>query len=134
MWKHTIFAEFWLNRQKLCGNSTPRSCIKFWYFMQCHLLKKRKYNYFQICICDYNPGLDKKFGRKCSNPVKLDRKRKVWHVFLSVFNWYWQSLSSWRETRHWAMCPPKFEIFLIFPNFFSRSATCEAARIPSLLY
>ena len=25
---------------------------------------------------------DKIFGTKCSNPVKLDRKGKVWHLFL----------------------------------------------------
>ena len=43
------------------------------------------------------------------------------------------------ETRHWAMAPPKFEIFLVFPYFprsqlLSRSATREATRMPSLLY
>ena len=37
------------------------------------------------------------------------------------------------------MCPPKFEVFLIFPSFvrssiLSRSATREATRIPNLLY
>ena len=29
--------------------------------------------------------LDKVFGTKLSNPVKLDKKRKVWYVFLRVF-------------------------------------------------
>ena len=28
---------------------------------------------------------DKIFGTKWSNPVKLDRKRKVWYLFLPVF-------------------------------------------------
>ena len=28
---------------------------------------------------------DKIFGTKWSNPVKLDRKRKVWYLFLCVF-------------------------------------------------
>ena len=28
------------------------------------------------------------FGRKCSNPLKLNRKRKVWHLLLHVFNCY----------------------------------------------
>ena len=28
---------------------------------------------------------DKLFGTKWSNPVKLDRKRKVWYLFLRVF-------------------------------------------------
>ena len=37
------------------------------------------------------------------------------------------------------MLPPKFEVFLIFPNFLrsqvlSRLASREVARIPSLLY
>ena len=27
---------------------------------------------------------DKIFGTKWSNPVKLDRKRKVWYMFLNV--------------------------------------------------
>ena len=50
-----------------------------------------------------------------------------------------QSLNSGRETGHWAMSPPKFEIFLI-PLYFLRSkilsgsATREAIRISSLLY
>ena len=29
--------------------------------------------------------LDKIFGTKWSNPVKLDRERKVWYLFLCVF-------------------------------------------------
>ena len=28
---------------------------------------------------------DKIFGTKWTNPVKLDRKRKVWYLFLHVF-------------------------------------------------
>ena len=32
------------------------------------------------------------------------------------------------------MCPPKFDIFVIFPKVLSRSATREATPIPSLLY
>ena len=28
------------------------------------------------------------FGRKCSNPLKLNRERKVWHLLLHVFNCY----------------------------------------------
>ena len=28
---------------------------------------------------------DERFGTKWSNPVKLDRKRKVWYLFLRVF-------------------------------------------------
>ena len=42
---------------------------------------------------------DKIFGTKWSNPVKLDRKGKVWYLFLHVFNCFSQSLSSCRETR-----------------------------------
>ena len=29
--------------------------------------------------------LDKIFGTKWSNPVKLDRKRKIWYLFMHVF-------------------------------------------------
>ena len=28
---------------------------------------------------------DKIFGTKWNNPVKLDRKRKVWYLFLRIF-------------------------------------------------
>ena len=28
---------------------------------------------------------DKIFGTKCSNPVKLDKKKKVWYLFLQFF-------------------------------------------------
>ena len=37
---------------------------------------------------------DKIFVTKWSNPVKLDRKIKVWYLLLHVFNFYLQSLSS----------------------------------------
>ena len=46
------------------------------------------------------PRKDKTFacsdnlGTKWSNPVKLDRKRRVWCLLLRVFNCYSQSLSS----------------------------------------
>ena len=40
---------------------------------------------------------DKSFETKWSDPVKLDSKRKVWYLFL--------------------LCPPRFEVFLIFPYF-----------------
>ena len=37
---------------------------------------------------------DKIFGTKWSNPVKLDRKKKIGIGFCMLFNCYWQSLSS----------------------------------------
>ena len=37
--------------------------------------------------------------------------------FCVLLDCYCQSLVSGRETGHWAMFPPKFEIFLIFPYF-----------------
>ena len=36
-------------------------------------------------ICFFQTIPDKTFGIKWSNPVKLDRQRKVWYVFLHVF-------------------------------------------------
>ena len=52
-------------------------------------------------------NLGQTIWNKWNNPVKLERKRKVWDVFLRFFNCYRQSLSSWRETRHQALCSPK---------------------------
>ena len=37
---------------------------------------------------------DKIFGTKWSNPVKLEKKRKVWYLICVCFNCYLQSLSS----------------------------------------
>ena len=34
---------------------------------------------------DLNTILDKIFGTKWSNPVKMDRERKLWYLFLRVF-------------------------------------------------
>ena len=36
--------------------------------------------------CSDNPGQN--IGTEWSNPVKLDRKRKVWYLFLCFFNCY----------------------------------------------
>ena len=41
---------------------------------------------------------DKVLGTKWSNPVRLDRNRKVWYLFLRGFQL--QSLSSRKETTH----------------------------------
>ena len=48
-------------------------------------------NLFAVCFRSVTLTLsvttipDKIFGTKWSNPVKLDRKRKVWYLFLRVF-------------------------------------------------
>ena len=83
--------------------------------------------------------LDKIFGTKQRNPVKLDRKEKFDIYSCVFFDCYCSSLISGMKTGHQAMSPPKFEIFLIFPYFLRSSvlspwATREATRIPSLLY
>ena len=44
--------------------------------------------------------LDKIFGTKWSNPVELDRKKKFGLCLCVFFNCYFQSLSSWRGTKH----------------------------------
>ena len=44
-------------------------------------------------------------------------KKSLIPFFAYFFDWYCQTLISWRETDHWAIPTPKFEICLIFPNF-----------------
>ena len=46
---------------------------------------------------------DKISGTKWGNPVKLERKKKACICFCVFFNCYWKSLSSWRESRNWAL-------------------------------
>ena len=38
------------------------------------------------------------------------------------------------EIRHYSVSPSNFETFFSFSNLLSRSATCDATRIKSLLY
>ena len=45
--------------------------------------------------------------------------------FCLFFDCYCQSLISGGETGHWAMSPPKFKIFLIFP-YFLRSLSLKS--------
>ena len=40
---------------------------------------------FIMIFRDVSTIPDKIFGTKWSNPVKLDRRRKVWYLFLRVF-------------------------------------------------
>ena len=64
--------------------------------------------------------MEKEFGTKLRNPVKFDRARKVWYLFLLFFfffDYYCQTLISWREAGRYAMSTPKFGIFLITLNF-----------------
>ena len=44
-------------------------------------------------------------------------KKSFISTFACSFGCYCQSLISGKETGHWVMFPPKFEIFLIFPYF-----------------
>ena len=65
-------------------------------------------------------------------------KEKFSIYFCMFFNCYCQSLISSRETGHQDICAPKFENFLVFPNFLKSQvlthlATLEATRIPSFL-
>ena len=76
---------------------------------------------------------DKIFGTKCINLVKLDKKIKVWYLFLRVFLDVIGKVEVLQGRLGTRLCPPKFEIFLIFPTFL-KSATREANRIPSLLH
>lgn len=55
---------------------------------------------FQI----YNPG-QSIWNNKMKFSKTAQKKRKIWYLFLSVFNCYCQ-----RETGRCAVCPAKFEI------------------------
>ena len=68
--------------------------LNFWSCRKNDLIRKIRLNSKFVTPQTAIP--DRIFGTKWSNPVKLDRKRKVWYLFLRV---YWQSLSSWRKTR-----------------------------------
>ena len=48
---------------------------------------------------------------------KLEKKKKVWYLFLRVFEMLLSKSIFLTEAGHEAMCPPKFKIFIIFPNF-----------------
>ena len=47
------------------------------------------------------------------------------------FDCYCQSLISRRGTGHWAMSPPRFEIFLIFPYCRQRTKYCSVYKLES---
>ena len=61
------------------------------------------------------------------------RKERFGICSCMFFNCYLQSPSSWKETRHQAMHPPKFEIFLILPNFLRSSVFRLSIILPSVL-
>ena len=65
----------------------------------------------------YNAGQN--IWSRVRNPVKLDRTIMFDIYFCVFFDCYCQSLNSGRETGHWAMSPPKFEIFQLFPKILS---------------
>ena len=60
---------------------------------------------------------DKIMEQKREIKQKLDGARKVWDVLLRLFWLVFQSLISGREAEHYDLSPPKFESFLMFPNF-----------------
>ena len=79
----------------------------------------------------YNPGQN--VWKKMEKSSKTEQKFDIY--FCVFFDCYCQGLISGRETEHWVMFPPKFEIFQIFPyslRFYV--LTREATRIPSLRY
>ena len=55
--------------------------------------------------------------------------QKLWYLFLCNFYLYALTVISRRGTGHFVSSRTGFEIFLIFPNFLSRLATCEATRM-----
>ena len=107
-----IFSKFKLNEEKLrqyisvyfCNNvfssfSGPKIVIlrvKIETFDQgqqfgnyCKILPAHNVYYLKVnwvgFICSPSTISDKIFGTEWRNPVKLDRKRKVWYLFLRIF-------------------------------------------------
>ena len=78
--------------------------------------------------------LDKIFVTKQWNPVKTDRNRKLWYLFLRGFNCYRQGLISWGGTGGWAICPVRFEISLIFRQFQRSYVLSWSASHKQLVY
>ena len=54
--------------------------------------------------------------------------------FCVFFDCCCQSLISGGETGHWAMSPPKFEIFLIFPYFLNSKSEVVRHLVRQLVY
>ena len=61
-------------------------------------------------ICGPERGIWGGMGRSCGAGQREGS-------LLSTFTCFCRSLVSRRETGHWAMSSPKFDIFLIFPYF-----------------
>ena len=65
---------------------------------------------------NHNPG--PKILNKIEKSSKIGQgKKSLIPFFPCFFDWYCETLISWRETNRWAMPSTKFEVCLIFPNF-----------------
>ena len=51
-----------------------------------------------------------------------------------ILDCYCQSLISGRETTYWAMCPPGFEVFLIFLSFLKSSVLVARQLVRKLVH
>ena len=79
---------------------------------------------------NYNP--EQNIWNKIEKFSKTGQEQKrLISPFAVFFDCYCQSLISSRGTGHWAMSPPRFEIFLIFPYCRQRTKYCSVYKLES---
>lgn len=71
-----------------------------------------------IVIGANNPGQNIWNNVKQWSKIRHEKKSFI-STFELFFNRYYQDLISQREDGGWAMFPPKYKIFIIFPNFLT---------------
>ena len=86
--------------------------------------------YFTYCTQDRlqtNLNQGKTDGQKQENQARLDKTRK--YLLLVKFLPILPKINFWKDTEHYPVPSPNFEIFFSFPYFLSCLETCEATRI-----
>ena len=75
-----------------------------------------------------------------SNKIKkLSKIKRGYKTLISNFAYFLTAVAKSIISRREGLSPPKFEVFLIFPNFpksevLTYLATCEPTPLPNLLY
>ena len=77
---------------------------------------------------------EKNYEAMSRDRAKLGGARRIWYLYYVIFDHWCRNCVSGGETGLWALLPPIFEIFPVFPNFLRsyvliRSASRSAARI-----
>ena len=95
-WKQPILGNCCLWHRKRRSNKRSTSTTK----------KSKNKQFFKRATMP-----DKIFGTKWSNPVKLDRKRKVWYLFLRVFQLLFAKSKFLKEDEALSYVSTKFKDF-----------------------